>query len=44
MGSGAAQNMMFAGSSALIVVSVGLDTIKQIESRLMSKSYAGFLR
>ncbi|RDI55341.1 preprotein translocase subunit SecY [Nocardia mexicana] len=43
-GSGAAQNLMFAGSSVLIVVSVGLDTIKQIESRLMSKSYTGFLR
>ncbi|MBF6170946.1 preprotein translocase subunit SecY [Nocardia blacklockiae] len=41
---GAGRNLLFAGSSALIVVSVGLDTIKQIESRLMSRSYTGFLR
>ncbi|WP_280316312.1 preprotein translocase subunit SecY, partial [Nocardia wallacei] len=41
---GSAQNLMFAGSSTLIVVSVGLDTIKQIESQLMSRNYTGFLR
>ncbi|MFJ1456670.1 preprotein translocase subunit SecY [Nocardia sp. N2S4-5] len=41
---GSAQSLMFAGSSTLIVVSVGLDTIKQIESQLMSRNYTGFLR
>ncbi|MGW4126271.1 preprotein translocase subunit SecY, partial [Nocardia sp. NPDC004711] len=39
-----AQNFVFGGTSVLIVVSVGLDTIKQLESQLMNKNYTGFLR
>ncbi|MFX0579349.1 preprotein translocase subunit SecY [Nocardia nepalensis] len=41
---GPAQNLAFGGTSVLIVVSVGLDTIKQLESQLMNKNYTGFLR
>lgn len=43
-GSGSAPGLAFGGTSALIVVSVGLDTIKQLESQLMTKNYEGFLR
>ncbi|WP_433654321.1 preprotein translocase subunit SecY [Nocardia sp. CA-128927] len=42
--SGSAPSLAFGGTSALIVVSVGLDTIKQLESQLMNKNYEGFLR
>lgn len=41
---GPAQNLAFGGTSVLIVVTVGLDTIKQLESQVMSKNYTGFLR
>ncbi|MEU4344184.1 preprotein translocase subunit SecY [Nocardia sp. NPDC023852] len=41
---GSAQSLAFGGTSVLIVVSVGLDTIKQIQSQLISKRYTGFLR
>ncbi|MVU81948.1 preprotein translocase subunit SecY [Nocardia sp. ET3-3] len=41
---GPAQNLVFGGTSVLIMVSVGLDTVKQIESQLMNKNYQGFLR
>ncbi|MCM6776062.1 preprotein translocase subunit SecY [Nocardia sp. CDC159] len=34
----------FGGTSVLIVVSVGLDTVKQIESQLMNRNYEGFLK
>lgn len=37
------QNFPFGGTSILIVVGVGLDTIKQIESKLQQRSYEGFL-
>ncbi|GAB4586452.1 preprotein translocase subunit SecY [Nocardia sp. IFM 10818] len=43
-GAGAAQNLMFGGTSVLIVVSVGLDTLKQVEGQLMNRNYTGFLR
>ncbi|MEE1573918.1 MAG: preprotein translocase subunit SecY, partial [Candidatus Neomarinimicrobiota bacterium] len=33
----------FGGTSLLIVVGVGLDTIQQIESHLMMRHYDGFL-
>ncbi|MBX7148376.1 preprotein translocase subunit SecY [bacterium] len=33
----------FGGTSLLIVVGVGMDTIAQIESHLLSRSYEGFL-
>ncbi|RJO74087.1 preprotein translocase subunit SecY [Nocardia panacis] len=41
---GSAESFGFAGTSVLIVVSVGLDTVKQIESQVVSRNYAGFLR
>ena len=34
----------FGGTSILIVVSVGLETTKQIESQLQQQNYDGFLR
>ncbi|WP_327148379.1 preprotein translocase subunit SecY [Nocardia sp. NBC_01329] len=42
--SGAAQNLPFGGTAVLIMVSVGLDTVKQIESQLMNRNYEGFLK
>jgi len=41
---GANQNFPFGGVSILIVVGVGLDTVKQIESQLQQRHYEGFLR
>jgi preprotein translocase subunit SecY len=32
------------GTSILIAVGVGLDTVKQIESQLQQRNYEGFLR
>jgi preprotein translocase subunit SecY len=43
-GSGASQNFPFGGTSILIIVGVGLDTVKQIESQLQQRNYEGFLR
>ena len=40
---GASQNFPFGGTAILIVVGVGLDTAKQIESQLQQRSYEGFL-
>jgi preprotein translocase subunit SecY len=40
----ASQNFPFGGTAILIVVGVGLDTSKQIESQLQQRSYEGFLR
>ncbi|BCJ87319.1 preprotein translocase subunit SecY [Effusibacillus dendaii] len=37
-------NLYFGGTSLLIVVSVGLETMKQIESQLLQRHYKGFLR
>jgi preprotein translocase subunit SecY len=34
----------FGGTTILIAVGVGLDTVKQIESRLQQHNYEGFLR
>jgi len=34
----------FGGTSILIAVGVGLDTVKQIESQLQQRNYEGFLR
>jgi len=42
--SGASQNFPFGGASILIMVGVGLDTVKQIESQLQQRNYEGFLR
>ncbi|WP_152361892.1 preprotein translocase subunit SecY [Microlunatus speluncae] len=38
------QNFPFGGTSILILVGVGLDTVKQIESQLQQRNYEGFLR
>jgi len=43
-GEGQNQNFPFGGTAVLIMVGVGLDTIKQIESQLMQRNYEGFLR
>ena len=37
-------NIPFGGSSILIIVGVGLETVKQIESQLQQRHYEGFLR
>ena len=34
----------FGGTSLLIIVGVGLDTIQQIESHLVMRHYDGFLK
>jgi preprotein translocase subunit SecY len=41
---GVGQNFIFGGTSILIIVGVGLDTVKQIESQLQQRNYEGFLR
>jgi preprotein translocase subunit SecY len=41
---GATSNFPFGGTSILIAVGVGLDTVKQIESQLQQRNYEGFLR
>jgi preprotein translocase subunit SecY len=38
------QNFPFGGTSILIIVGVGLETLKQIESQLQQRHYEGFLR
>ncbi|HMT48968.1 preprotein translocase subunit SecY [Dietzia sp. UBA5065] len=43
-GGGDMQNMPFGGTAVLIMVSVGLDTVKQIEAQLMQRNYEGFLK
>ena len=40
----AGQNFPFGGTSILIIVGVGLDTVKQIESQLQQRNYEGFLK
>ncbi len=40
----ASQNFPFGGTAILIVVGVGLDTAKQIESQLQQRAYEGFMR
>ncbi|MFD8722027.1 preprotein translocase subunit SecY [Streptomyces sp. NPDC059629] len=44
VGFGASQNFPFGGTSILIIVGVGLETVKQIESQLQQRNYEGFLR
>ena len=41
---GVGTNIPFGGASILIVVGVGLETVKQIESQLQQRHYEGFLR
>jgi preprotein translocase subunit SecY len=38
------QQFPFGGTAVLIIVGVGLETVKQIESQLMLRNYEGFLR
>jgi preprotein translocase subunit SecY len=41
---GVANRFVFGGTSLLIMVGVGLDTVKQIEAQLQQRNYEGFLR
>ncbi|MFD9795667.1 preprotein translocase subunit SecY [Streptomyces sp. NPDC059070] len=41
---GANQSFPLGGTSILIIVGVGLETVKQIESQLQQRNYEGFLR
>jgi preprotein translocase subunit SecY len=43
-GGGVNQKFPFGGTSILIIVGVGLETVKQIESQLQQRNYEGFLR
>ncbi|MGH3637326.1 MAG: preprotein translocase subunit SecY, partial [Mycobacterium sp.] len=43
-GGGTLQNLPFGGVAVLIMIGVGLDTVKQIESQLMQRNYEGFLK
>jgi preprotein translocase subunit SecY len=38
------QNFPFGGASILIIVGVGLETVKQINAQLQQRNYEGFLR
>jgi preprotein translocase subunit SecY len=40
----ATQQFPLGGTSILIMVGVGLDTVKQLESQLQQRNYEGFLR
>jgi preprotein translocase subunit SecY len=41
---GVGADFIFGGTSLLIIVGVGLDTVKQIEAQLQQRNYEGFLR
>jgi len=41
---GVGKRFIFGGTSLLIMVGVGLDTVKQIESQLQQRNYEGFLK
>ncbi|MDR1790324.1 MAG: preprotein translocase subunit SecY [Propionibacteriaceae bacterium] len=41
---GTTSKFPFGGTSVLIIVGVGLDTVKQIQSQLQQRNYEGFLR
>ena len=38
------QNFPFGGASILIIVGVGLETVKQIDAQLQQRHYEGLLR
>ncbi|MFT4126979.1 MAG: preprotein translocase subunit SecY, partial [Gordonia sp. (in: high G+C Gram-positive bacteria)] len=42
--SGGVQNLPFGGTAVLIMVGVGLDSMKQVNSQLMQRKYEGFLK
>ncbi len=41
---GSGDTVPFGGTAILIIVGVGLETVKQVESQLMLRNYEGFLR
>ncbi len=41
---GGTNQFPFGGTAILIVVGVGLEFVKQVESQLMLRNYEGFLR
>ena len=41
---GANQNFPFGGTSILIIVGVGLETVKQINAQLEQRNYQGLLK
>ena len=41
---GVGTNVPFGGVSIMIMVGVGIETVKQIESQLQQRHYEGFLR
>ncbi len=41
---GTENQIPFGGTAILIIVGVGLETVKQVESQLMLRNYEGFLR
>jgi preprotein translocase subunit SecY len=41
---GSGNQIPFGGTAILIIVGVGLETVKQVESQLMLRNYEGFLR
>jgi len=41
---GVTNRFLFGGTSLLIMVGVGLDTVKQIETQLDNRNYEGFLK
>jgi preprotein translocase subunit SecY len=41
---GGNQNFPFGGTAVLIMVGVGLETVKQIETQLNQRNYEGFLK
>lgn len=43
-GQGGQQSFPFGGTAVLIMVNVGLDTVKQIESQVTQRNYEGFLK
>jgi len=43
-GGNAAASFPFGGTSILIIVGVGLETVKQIQAQLQQRNYEGFLR
>ena len=41
---GMTQQIPFGGTSIIIIVGVGLDTVKQVDAQLQQRHYEGFLR
>jgi preprotein translocase subunit SecY len=41
---GANQNFPFGGTSILIIVGVGLETVKQISAQMQQRNYDGLLK